>query len=117
MTELIRTDFDAGVATLTFNRPKALNALNTAMAVELAARLAQLTARLDVRANEQSASRRSPRARFGETKALLSSTTKRSLEEQLVAEQRGFLACASHDDFRTGIDAFVARREPAFGAR
>jgi 2-(1,2-epoxy-1,2-dihydrophenyl)acetyl-CoA isomerase len=265
MTELIRTELNAGIATLTFNRPGALNALNTAMAVELAERLAQLTTRLDVRAivltgegrafmaggdvhamraaldtkpaergrtigklvrhaqlavetivrsrkpvmasvngaaagfglslaaacdvviaaetatftsaynrlgtspdggatftlprtlgarhaaqwlyfdepysaadaqraglvnwvvpaSELAAATReraerlaalSPSA-FGETKALLSSAPKRSIEEQLLAEQRGFLACAAHDDFRTGIDAFVARREPAFGAR
>jgi 2-(1,2-epoxy-1,2-dihydrophenyl)acetyl-CoA isomerase len=265
MTELIRTELDAGIATLTFNRASALNALNTAMAIELAERLQQLTTRLNVRAivltgegrafmaggdvhtlraaldlkpaersraigklvhhaqlavktiigsrkpvmasvngvaagfglslaaacdvviaadtatftsaynrlgtspdgaatftlprtlgarqaaqwlyfdephsaaeaqrtglvnwvvpaGELAAATReramrlaalSPSA-FGETKALLSSTAKHSIEEQLIAEQRGFLAYAEHEDFRTGIEAFVARREPAFGTR
>jgi 2-(1,2-epoxy-1,2-dihydrophenyl)acetyl-CoA isomerase len=51
---------------------------------------------------------------FGETKALLLGASGRSLEKQLSAEQRGFLACMTHDDFREGLDAFIERRAPAF---
>lgn len=54
---------------------------------------------------------------FGETKALLSGATRRSLDEQLLDEQRGFLACTQHEDFREGVDAFVQRRGPVFRAR
>jgi 2-(1,2-epoxy-1,2-dihydrophenyl)acetyl-CoA isomerase len=53
---------------------------------------------------------------FGETKALLSGTMRRSLDEQLLAEQRSFLACAEHDEFHEGVDAFVHRRSPVFRA-
>ncbi|RAR53344.1 enoyl-CoA hydratase [Paraburkholderia unamae] len=54
---------------------------------------------------------------FAQTKALLSGAAQRSLDAQLVAEQRGFLACAEHDEFREGVDAFVNRRSPVFRTR
>jgi 2-(1,2-epoxy-1,2-dihydrophenyl)acetyl-CoA isomerase len=50
MTALIRLAAENGVATLTFDRPDALNALNEAMAVELSAKLARLARHDDVRA-------------------------------------------------------------------
>lgn len=43
-------DVEAGVATLTLNRPAVLNALNLALKSELAERIAELGARRDVRA-------------------------------------------------------------------
>jgi 2-(1,2-epoxy-1,2-dihydrophenyl)acetyl-CoA isomerase len=43
MTALIRLTAEDGIATLTFDRPEALNALNEAMAAELNAKLARLS--------------------------------------------------------------------------
>ncbi|WP_433705660.1 enoyl-CoA hydratase/isomerase family protein [Paraburkholderia sacchari] len=51
---------------------------------------------------------------FAHTKTLLCAAPHRTLNEQLVAEQRGFLACAEHAEFREGVDAFVNRRNPVF---
>ena len=48
MAKLIETEIRRGVATLTFNRPNALNALNTPMAVELALQLENMTRRAEV---------------------------------------------------------------------
>nr|WKF60424.1 Short-chain-enoyl-CoA hydratase [Paraburkholderia busanensis] len=50
MTALIRLAADDGIATLTFDRPDALNALNEAMAIELNATLARLAHHDDIRA-------------------------------------------------------------------
>jgi 2-(1,2-epoxy-1,2-dihydrophenyl)acetyl-CoA isomerase len=265
MTELIRTAIENGVATLTFNRPEALNALNEAMAVELAERLAHLSQRAEIRAivltgegrafmaggdvHEMSAALETPPAQrertigklvqhaqlvvqtiaqarkpvmasvngaaagfglalvsacdvaiaadnatftsaynrlgtspdggttytlprtlgsrvaaqwlyfderhsatdalqaglvnwvvpaeelaaatreraarlaalspsaFGHTKRLLADTPRHTLEQQLAAEQRDFLDCAAHDDFREGVRAFAQRRAPNFGVQ
>ncbi|MBU7442069.1 enoyl-CoA hydratase/isomerase family protein [Paraburkholderia fungorum] len=50
MTALIRLAAEDGIATLTFDRPEALNALNEAMANELNAKLARLAHHDDIRA-------------------------------------------------------------------
>lgn len=50
MTALIRLAAEDGIATLTFDRPEALNALNEAMALELTAKLTRLAHHDDVRA-------------------------------------------------------------------
>lgn len=50
MTALIRLAAENGIATLTFDRPDALNALNEAMAIELNAKLARLAHHDDIRA-------------------------------------------------------------------
>jgi 2-(1,2-epoxy-1,2-dihydrophenyl)acetyl-CoA isomerase len=50
MTALIRLAAEDGIATLTFDRPEALNALNEAMANELDAKLARLAHHDEIRA-------------------------------------------------------------------
>lgn len=50
MTALIRLAAEDGIATLTFDRPEALNALNEAMATELNATLARLAHHDEIRA-------------------------------------------------------------------
>ncbi|WP_322070905.1 enoyl-CoA hydratase/isomerase family protein [Paraburkholderia bannensis] len=54
---------------------------------------------------------------FSHTKHLIADAPARSLDAQLLAEQRGFLACASQPDFREGSRAFAERRAPQFVAR
>ena len=48
------------------------------------------------------------------SKALLLAAGQHSLAEQLAAEQESFVACALEPDFRTGLDAFFARRKPVY---
>lgn len=55
-------------------------------------------------------------AAFSRTKHLISDAPRHTLGAQLVAEQRAFLACTAHDDFREGTRAFTERRAPVFGA-
>lgn len=50
MTGLIRLAAEDGIATLTFDRPDALNALNEAMAIELNAKLERLVRHGEIRA-------------------------------------------------------------------
>jgi 2-(1,2-epoxy-1,2-dihydrophenyl)acetyl-CoA isomerase len=50
MTALIRLAAEDGIATLTFDRPDALNALNEAMAIELTAKLTRLAHHDEIRA-------------------------------------------------------------------
>jgi 2-(1,2-epoxy-1,2-dihydrophenyl)acetyl-CoA isomerase len=47
-------------------------------------------------------------------KRLLRESAQRTLAEQLQSEARSFAACAGHDDFATGIEAFLAKRAPDF---
>ncbi|NIE63669.1 enoyl-CoA hydratase-related protein [Burkholderia sp. Ax-1719] len=56
-------------------------------------------------------------AAFTTTKHLIADAPGRTLDAQLLAEQRGFLACTSQPDFREGSRAFVERRAPHFVAR
>ncbi len=55
-----------------------------------------------------------PTAALGRTKALLTGSFDKSLEEQLGLEAESFAACAATDDFAEGIGAFVAKRKAAF---
>lgn len=50
-----------------------------------------------------------------ETKALIRAAAKTPLQEQLSAEKRAFLACASGADFKEGVAAFFEKRPPDFG--
>ncbi|MBN3857170.1 enoyl-CoA hydratase [Paraburkholderia sp. Ac-20340] len=54
---------------------------------------------------------------FSHTKHLIADAPGRTLDAQLLAEQRGFLACASQADFREGTNAFAERRAPRFPIR
>jgi 2-(1,2-epoxy-1,2-dihydrophenyl)acetyl-CoA isomerase len=56
-------------------------------------------------------------AAFSTTKHLIADAPARTLDAQLLAEQRGFLACTSQHDFREGSRAFAERRAPNFVAR
>lgn len=47
-------------------------------------------------------------------KRLLHDSLENSLQQQLELEKASFVACALSDDFREGIDAFVAKRRPEF---
>ena len=49
------------------------------------------------------------------TKALLNQSFDNTLEDQLLAEQRCFVECASEADFAEGLAAFFAKRKPVFG--
>lgn len=55
----------------------------------------------------------SPKA-TARTKALLKDSLHRDLEDQLVAEQKSFIACASEPDFMEGVNAFLGKRKPQF---
>ncbi|HEV3426822.1 MAG TPA: enoyl-CoA hydratase-related protein [Paraburkholderia sp.] len=54
---------------------------------------------------------------FSHTKHLIADAPRRTLDAQLLAEQRGFLNCTSQPDFREGSRAFAERRAPDFVAR
>lgn len=49
------------------------------------------------------------------TKALLDQSFDNPFEDQLLAEQRCFVECASEADFAEGLAAFFAKRKPVFG--
>ncbi len=51
---------------------------------------------------------------FAQTKQLMLGSSNRSLGQQLRAECDAFTACARTSDFREGVDAFFARRQPRF---
>lgn len=55
-----------------------------------------------------------PARALARSKALLLAAGQHSLAEQLAAEQESFVACALEPDFRTGLDAFFARRKPVY---
>ncbi|WP_322047593.1 enoyl-CoA hydratase/isomerase family protein [Paraburkholderia sp. J67] len=54
---------------------------------------------------------------FSNTKHLIADGPRRTLDAQLLAEQRSFLASTSAGDFREGTAAFAERRAPRFDAR
>lgn len=49
------------------------------------------------------------------TKALLRGSIGAGFADQLDRERASFLGCASQPDFREGVTAFLAKRQPAFG--
>lgn len=55
-----------------------------------------------------------PTAAYARTKALLNQSHARDLPSQLQAEAEAFAASSATDDFAEGVQAFLARRPPAF---
>ncbi|MEI7429369.1 MAG: enoyl-CoA hydratase-related protein [Betaproteobacteria bacterium] len=55
-----------------------------------------------------------PAAALAQTKALLNQSFEDSFEDQLVAEQRGFVGCATHPDFAEGLAGFFEKRKPVY---
>ena len=55
-----------------------------------------------------------PSAPLAQTKALLNQSFDHSFEDQLLAEQRFFVDCATHPDFAEGLAAFFEKRKPVF---
>jgi 2-(1,2-epoxy-1,2-dihydrophenyl)acetyl-CoA isomerase len=55
-----------------------------------------------------------PTVAFGQLRRLLRDSLTCDLATQLNAEAAAFLTCAESTDFRTGIDAFIAREKPTF---
>ena len=55
-----------------------------------------------------------PTRAFANTKALINSTFDQPMDAQLDAEVRSFADCASGDDFKEGVTAFVEKRKPTF---
>jgi len=58
-----------------------------------------------------------PTRALGQLRRLLRGSMERDLPAQLAAEEAAFQACAATADFREGVDAFFARRKPAFQGR
>ncbi|WP_043114942.1 enoyl-CoA hydratase/isomerase family protein, partial [Pseudacidovorax intermedius] len=58
-----------------------------------------------------------PTRALGQLRRLLRGSVERDLPAQLAAEEEAFQACAATADFREGVDAFFARRKPAFQGR
>ncbi|MEO5699425.1 MAG: enoyl-CoA hydratase-related protein [Casimicrobiaceae bacterium] len=56
-----------------------------------------------------------PALALGNVKGLVHAAWSRDLEGQLRAEATSFGACAASDDFSEGVEAFLAKRAPAFG--
>jgi 2-(1,2-epoxy-1,2-dihydrophenyl)acetyl-CoA isomerase len=74
---------------------------------ELAARVAEVAGRYAA----------APTRGIGLTKRLLDRASRSRLEEQLEWEAQLQAAAAATDDFREGVDAFLAKREPRFTGR
>ena len=91
----------AGIATVTLNRPEALNALDQPLAKGLVGALADRLAR-------------GPGSAYARTKALLRGSLSENLETQLQREQESFAACSATLDFAEGVAAFVEKREAMF---
>lgn len=51
---------------------------------------------------------------YGNTKALFYRSLESDFESQLQAEAEYFADCASRDDFREGVTAFIEKRKPLF---
>ncbi|MNL79409.1 1,2-epoxyphenylacetyl-CoA isomerase [compost metagenome] len=58
-----------------------------------------------------------PTVALGQLRRLLHGSFDRDLETQLEAESTAFEHCAGSADFKSGIDAFFARRPPVFNGR
>ncbi|MEQ8407661.1 MAG: enoyl-CoA hydratase [Gammaproteobacteria bacterium] len=54
---------------------------------------------------------------YGNTKALLYRSMESEFEAQLQAEAESFAECASREDFREGVTAFIEKRKPNFTGR
>jgi 2-(1,2-epoxy-1,2-dihydrophenyl)acetyl-CoA isomerase len=54
---------------------------------------------------------------FGWSKQLLTDSFDTAFEAQLERERAGLRSCAAHPDGKEGLQAFVEKRKPAFGAR
>ena len=54
---------------------------------------------------------------YGNTKALLYRSLESEFESQLQAEAESFADCASRQDFREGVTAFVEKRAPKFSGK
>lgn len=57
-----------------------------------------------------------PAMALGETKRLFNGSLNRRIEEQLEAEALAFSACTASADFGEGLNAFIEKRKPRFGA-
>lgn len=57
-----------------------------------------------------------PARALGETKRLLNESLNRDIGEQLEAEALAFSACTTDADFGEGLNAFIEKRKPRFGA-
>ena len=55
-----------------------------------------------------------PSAALAQTKALLNQAFDHSFDDQLLAEQRFFVDCATHPDFAEGLAGFFEKRRPVF---
>jgi len=55
-----------------------------------------------------------PAVALAQTKALINQSFDHSFEDQLLAEQRFFVGCASHPDFAEGLAGFFEKRRPVF---
>lgn len=56
-----------------------------------------------------------PTKAFAQTKALINQSFEAaSMSDQLAAERDAFLSCASTNDFKEGVTAFVEKRKPGF---
>ncbi len=55
-----------------------------------------------------------PTAAFARTKALINSAFDSTLEQQLDLEIKSFAECATGNDFKEGVTAFVEKRKPVF---
>ena len=74
--------------------------------------------RLRARAAETAATLAAlPTRAIGMTKRLLEQASLSTLEEQLELEAQLQAVAAASDDFREGVDAFLAKREPRFSGR
>ncbi len=58
-----------------------------------------------------------PTHAYGNTKALFYRSLESEFESQLQAEAEYFADCASRDDFREGVTAFIEKRKPEFTGR
>lgn len=58
-----------------------------------------------------------PTVCYGKIKSLVNSSQSLTLSDQLAAEVQSFKACASTDDFKEGVLAFVEKRKPDFTGR
>ncbi|MFZ3118977.1 MAG: enoyl-CoA hydratase-related protein, partial [Variovorax sp.] len=58
-----------------------------------------------------------PTVALGRLRRLMRTSFERDLPGQLDAESAAFRECAVTDDFRLGIDAFFAKKTPAFTGR